>query len=50
VNLFNLFPVWQLDGSRALQTLSKRQAVLLALVGLLGQDAGAATILEHRIA
>jgi len=40
VNLFNLFPVWQPDGSRALQTLSKRQAVLLALVGLLG---GAAT-------
>lgn len=40
VHLFNLFPVWQLDGSRALQTLSKHQAVLLAMVGLLG---GAAT-------
>ncbi|MDP3231878.1 MAG: hypothetical protein Q8N26_03810 [Myxococcales bacterium] len=36
INLFNLFPVWQLDGSRATQCLSKTQVVVLALVGLIG--------------
>ena len=36
VNLFNLFPVWQLDGSRATQCLSKPQVLVLALVGLVG--------------
>ncbi len=36
VNLFNLFPVWQLDGSRATQCLSKRQVLVLAAVGLVG--------------
>jgi Zn-dependent protease len=36
VNLFNLFPVWQLDGSRAVATLSKNQVVLLAFLGLAG--------------
>jgi Zn-dependent protease len=36
VNLFNLFPVWQLDGSRATQSLSKKQVLVLAVVGLAG--------------
>ncbi|HEY0880071.1 MAG TPA: hypothetical protein VGD87_01010, partial [Archangium sp.] len=29
-------PVWQLDGSRAVATLSKNQVVLLAFLGLAG--------------
>lgn len=36
VNLFNLFPVWQLDGSRATQSLSKQQVLVLAVLGLVG--------------
>lgn len=36
VNLFNLFPVWQLDGSRATQSLSKQHVLTLAAIGLLG--------------
>ena len=36
VNLFNLLPVWQLDGSRATACLSKQQVVVLAAIGLIG--------------
>ena len=36
VNLFNLFPVWQLDGSRATQCLSKQQVLVLSVVALVG--------------
>lgn len=43
MNLFNLIPVWQLDGSRGLRALDKRQRlILLAIVGamcVLTQDA-----------
>ncbi len=35
VNLFNLVPVWHLDGSRAIETLAKKQRLALGLVGLL---------------
>jgi Zn-dependent protease len=31
INLFNLMPVWQLDGSRAFTALSKRQRFLIAV-------------------
>lgn len=34
VNAFNLIPVWQLDGNRAIAVLSPRQRVVLGLVGL----------------
>ena len=36
VNLFNLLPVWQLDGSRATACISRRQVGVLGAVGLLG--------------
>lgn len=36
VNLFNLFPVWQLDGARATKCLSKQQVLVVGLVTLLG--------------
>ena len=36
VNLFNLLPVWQLDGSRATQCVSKKQVLVLAIIGLAG--------------
>lgn len=36
VNLFNLLPVWQLDGARATACLSKRQVLGLGLVTLAG--------------
>jgi Zn-dependent protease len=32
VNLFNLIPVWQLDGSRGIQTLDRAQIWMLALL------------------
>ncbi|MGV3622726.1 MAG: site-2 protease family protein [Archangium sp.] len=35
VNLFNLIPVWQLDGARATATLSKSQVTTVGLVALL---------------
>lgn len=34
LNLFNLIPMWQLDGSRAFGALSGRQRLFCALVGL----------------
>ena len=34
INLFNLFPVWQLDGSRATAVLSKSQVVMLSFLAL----------------
>ncbi|MFZ5443181.1 MAG: site-2 protease family protein, partial [Myxococcota bacterium] len=36
VNVFNLFPVWQLDGSRAVAVLSRAQTLWLAVVALVG--------------
>lgn len=36
VNLFNLFPVWMLDGARATACLSKRQVLGLGLLALVG--------------
>ena len=36
MNLFNLIPVWQLDGNRALAGLSRRQLGWVSGVGLLG--------------
>lgn len=30
MNLFNLFPIWQLDGSRGLHPLSRNQRLLVA--------------------
>ena len=42
INLFNLLPVWQLDGGRAFAALSRQQrtivAVALWLLALVGQD------------
>jgi Zn-dependent protease len=42
INLFNLTPVWQLDGGRAFNALSRRQRALVAgllwIVALLGVD------------
>jgi Zn-dependent protease len=32
INLFNLLPVWQLDGSRAFAALSRRQRIIVASV------------------
>jgi Zn-dependent protease len=32
INLFNLIPVWQLDGSRAFSALSRRQRIVVAAV------------------
>ncbi len=34
INLFNLIPVWQLDGNRALACLSPRRALILGTTGL----------------
>lgn len=35
INLFNLVPIWQLDGSRGLRALSRQQRfILMAVVGL----------------
>jgi Zn-dependent protease len=34
VNAFNLVPVWQLDGSRAYATISRRDRLIVAAVGL----------------
>jgi Zn-dependent protease len=34
LNLFNLIPVWQLDGSRGLRALSRSERVILGLIGL----------------
>jgi Zn-dependent protease len=34
VNLFNLIPVWQLDGSRGVRTLDRAQIWLLALISV----------------
>lgn len=36
VNLFNLVPVWQLDGSRATACLSKAQLLVLGVLSLIG--------------
>lgn len=41
VNLFNLIPVWQLDGSRATATLSKSQVTTLGVLALVGGAAAA---------
>jgi Zn-dependent protease len=42
INLFNLVPVWQLDGGRAFNALSRRQrvmqAALLCVLALMGID------------
>src|SRR5262249_52235521 len=32
INLFNLIPVWQLDGSRGIQTLNRMQVWMLAFL------------------
>lgn len=34
LNLFNLLPIWQLDGGRGIQPLARAERILLALVGL----------------
>jgi Zn-dependent protease len=36
INLFNLLPVWQLDGNRATACLSRSQVTTLGLVGVIG--------------
>jgi Zn-dependent protease len=35
INLFNLIPVWQLDGARGLNALSRGERALVGLAGLL---------------
>jgi Zn-dependent protease len=35
INLFNLIPIWQLDGARGLKALTRVDRVLLGLLGLL---------------
>jgi Zn-dependent protease len=34
INLFNLIPVWQLDGARGLRALSRSERAILGVVGL----------------
>ncbi len=34
INLFNLIPVWQLDGARGLRALSKQERILVGSLGL----------------
>jgi Zn-dependent protease len=54
VNLFNLIPVWQLDGSRAIAVLDRRQRVVLGILGMLscgiaGSPMGAVAGLGHLV-
>lgn len=34
INLFNLLPIWQLDGGRGIQPLARTERILLAVLGL----------------
>ena len=54
VNLFNLVPVWVLDGSKAVATLDQRERITLGAVGLLacgiaGSPMGAIAALGHLV-
>ena len=36
INLFNLLPVWQLDGARGFKALSKQQRIVIAFMVAIG--------------
>lgn len=44
INLFNLLPVWQLDGNRATACLSRSQVTTLGLVGVIGAALAASPV------
>jgi Zn-dependent protease len=44
INLFNLLPVWQLDGNRATACLSRSQVTTLGLIGVIGAALAASPV------